>query len=227
MSAAGDGSEPSVRATYDAVARAYADQLSDELDHKPLDRALLGMLAEQTRPGRLADVGCGPGHVTRFLADRHPDVIGVDLSAEMVTVARERHPDLEFLRASMLDLPVPAQAWAGAACLYAIIHLTAAERALAMIELARVLRPGGLVLVAFHVDSAEIPAGGVSHLSEWFGKPVSIDGYFLPPQDVVADVERAGLVVNAQTLRRPDPAYEYPSRRCYLLAERPAEEVSE
>ena len=75
--------------------------------------ALLSMLAEQTCPGRLADVGCGPGHVTRLLADRHPAVVGVDLSAEKVTLARERHPDLEFLRASMLDLPVTDQAGPG------------------------------------------------------------------------------------------------------------------
>jgi hypothetical protein len=74
--------------------------------------------------------------------------------------------------------------------------------------------------MAFHVDSAEIPAGGVNHLTEWFGEPVAIDGYFLRPEDVVADLERAGLRVRAQVLRQPDPAYEYPSRRCYLLAER-------
>ena len=220
MTTADGGSEPAVRATYDAVARAYAAQLADELDHKPLDRALLGLLAEAASDGRLADVGCGPGHVTRFLADRHPDVVGVDLSAEMVAVARERHPELEFVRASMLDLPVPDAAWAGAACLYAIIHLTPAERARAASELARVLRPGGPLLVAFHVDSPEVAAGGVNHLTEWFGRPVALDGYFLRPEDVAGELEQAGFVVKATTLRVPDPAHEYPSRRCYLWSER-------
>ncbi len=57
------------RASYDAVAAAYAEALSDELRRKPLDRALLTAFAEQVRAGgRVWDVGCGPGHVTMFLA---------------------------------------------------------------------------------------------------------------------------------------------------------------
>ena len=146
-------SEPAVRAAYDAVARAYADQFAGELGHKPLDRALLASLCDLTGEGVLADVGCGPGHVTRFLADLHADVVGVDLSQEMVAVARERNPDLRFLQGSMLDLPVADRAWAGAACQYSMIHLTDAERAAACADLARVIRPGGALLVAFHVDT--------------------------------------------------------------------------
>ncbi len=60
-----------VRAAYDAVARAYDEQLSNELGGKPLDRALLEGFLELTGAGTIADVGCGPGHVTRFLAARH------------------------------------------------------------------------------------------------------------------------------------------------------------
>src|SRR6185312_10301611 len=73
-----------VRAGYDAVARAYDEKFSGELDHKPLDRALLNALCEMTIGGTLADVGCGPGHVSRFLAGRHPDVVGIDLSPAMI-----------------------------------------------------------------------------------------------------------------------------------------------
>ena len=135
MTAAGGASEPSVRATYDAVDRAYAALLPDELDHKPLDRA-------------------------------------------------------------------------------------SAERARAAFELVRVLGPGGVLLVALPVDSAELPAGSVNHLTEWSAEPVPIDGYFLRPEDVTAGLERAGLVIKAQTPRQPEPAHEYPSRRCYLFAER-------
>jgi ubiquinone/menaquinone biosynthesis C-methylase UbiE len=215
-------SEPAVRATYDAVARAYADQFDGELGHKPLDRALLAPLCDMTGEGVLADVGCGPGHVTRFLADRHADVVGVDLSPEMVAVARERHPDLRFMEASMLDLPVADQAWAGAACQYSIIHLTDAERSVACGELARVIRAGGSLLVAFHVDTAELSVGQVHHVSHWFDHAVSVEAHFLSPEDVTAELERAGFAVWSRTVRQPDPAIEYPSRRCYLFARRRA-----
>jgi trans-aconitate methyltransferase len=84
------------KAVDDAVAREYDAQFSDELDGKALDRALLTALLELSGPGPIADVGCGPGHVTRYLSERHQDVRGVDLSPEMLAVARERAPELRF-----------------------------------------------------------------------------------------------------------------------------------
>src|SRR3712207_2760649 len=91
-----------VRAAYDAVAGAYDAELRDELDAKPLDRALLTALTELAGPGPIADVGCGPGHVTRFLAAWHAEVLGIDLSPGMIAVARDRSPGLAFAVGSML-----------------------------------------------------------------------------------------------------------------------------
>ncbi len=152
-----------MRAAYDAVARAYDAQLSDELDNKPLDRALLEAFVELAGAGLIADVGCGPGHETRFLAARHAEVIGVDLSPGMIAVARERAAELAFEVGSLLRLPARDGAWVGAISLYSIIHLTAEERTTAWRELARTVRAGGWVLVAFHVDSEGV--------SRWRGQP--------------------------------------------------------
>lgn len=209
-----------MQAAYDAVARAYDAQLRNELDGKPLDRALLEGFVQLAGAGTIADVGCGPGHVTRFLAARHPDVIGVDLSPGMITVARERAPELALAVGSMLELPVGAGAWAGAVALYSIIHLTAEERATACRELARVVRPGGWLLVSFHVDSAEFATGEVNHLTSWFGESVELDGFFLDSAEVASELESAGWTVTAEVKRQPYPGVEYPSRRCYLLAQR-------
>ncbi len=209
-----------VRAAYDAIARAYDARLADELDHKPLDRALLAGFLELVGPGTVADVGCGPGHVTRHLARDHPDVMGVDLSPGMIRVARDRAPALAFVVGSMLRLPVADGRWAGAIALYSIIHLSPEERAAACAELARVVAAGGWLLVAFHVDSADFSVGDVNHLTEWFGEPVDVDAFFLDPDAVVADVEAAGFTVMATILRRPLSDVEYPSRRCYLMAQR-------
>ncbi len=209
-----------VRAVYDAVAGAYDAALRDELDGKPLDRGLLTAFAELAAPGPLADVGCGPGHVTRFLAARHPHVIGIDLSPAMVAIARQRTPELTFTVGSMLRLPVVDGAWAGAVALYSIIHLTGQDRRTAWRELSRALRPGGWLLVAFHIDSAEFEAGQVNHLRNWFGRSVELDGFFLDPAQVVAELQSAGFALVAQLQRQPSSGVEYPSRRGYLLAQR-------
>jgi ubiquinone/menaquinone biosynthesis C-methylase UbiE len=209
-----------VQAVYDAVARAYHDQLGGELAGKPLDRAVLQAFTELAGAGTIADVGCGPGHVTRFLARRHAQVIGVDISPGMIGVAREHAPALAFAVGSMLQLPAADGALAGAAALYSIIHLTAGDRPRAWREFARVVRPGGWLLAAFHVDSPDFAAGEVNHLTTWFGQAVELDGYFLEPASVVRDVEAAGFTVCATLIRSPQPGIEYPSRRCYLLAQR-------
>lgn len=222
-SADGPGEPPvavGIRASYDAVASAYDAQLRDELAGKPLDRALLDAFIEVVGAGTIADVGCGPGHVTRYLADRHPDVIGVDLSPGMIAVARERAPQLSFVEGSMLDLPATDGSWAGAVALYSIIHLTADERAVACREFARAIRPGGGLLVAFHIDSPDFAMGAVNHLTDWFGERVALDGYFLDPAEVTADLEAAGFRITADLERQPNASGEYPSRRSYLLSQR-------
>jgi SAM-dependent methyltransferase len=194
--------------------------LSDELDAKPLDRKLLETLAELVGGGRLADVGCGPGHVTRFLAGLQDDVIGVDDSPQMIVVAKDRAPELRFEVASMLDLPVASEAWAGAVAFYSVIHFDEGDRSKAWRELARVIRPDGWLLVAFHIDGPEQDIGSVNHLTEWFGHAVDLEGHFLDPSAVCSEIQREGFEVMARLERQPNPAVEYPSRRCYVLAQR-------
>jgi ubiquinone/menaquinone biosynthesis C-methylase UbiE len=218
---AGDrGRAGGVRAAYDAVAHAYHAQLGDELERKPLDRALLEAFIELAGAGTIADVGCGPGHVTRFLAARHADVIGIDLSPNMIGIARQHGPTQAFTVGSMTELPVADDSWSGAIALYSIIHLSAEERAIACRELARTVRAGGWLLVAFHIDSPDFAAGEVNHLTNWFGQTVDLDGYFLEPADVVQDIEAAGFVVTSTLIRHANPDVEYPSRRSYVLAQR-------
>lgn len=216
----GDDRAVGARATYDAVAAAYDTAFADELQDKPLDRALLTSFAELTSSGTICDIGCGPGHITRFLARQHADIVGLDLSPAMVEIARQRAPGLSFTVGSMLNLPVADGAWAGAVSLYSIIHLTPSERATACYEFARVIRPGGWLLVAFHVDSPDFPAGAVNHLTSWFGQHVELDGYFLEPGDVTTQLLASGFTLKARLEREPIDGVEYPSRRCYLLAQR-------
>jgi SAM-dependent methyltransferase len=209
-----------VRAGYDAVAATYEEQFADELDRKPLERGVLDAFCEMAPPGAIADIGCGPGHITRYLAERRDDVLGVDLSPEMIAVARRRHPRLQFAVASMLRLPYADGAWTGVVTMYSIIHLDADERVRALSEFARTLRPDGLLLVSFHVDGPGFAPGDVNHLRTFLGHPVEMDGYFLDPAVVTADLVANGFRVLARLDREPIVDIEFASRRCYMLARR-------
>jgi SAM-dependent methyltransferase len=209
-----------IAAGYDTVARTYDEQFADELDHKPLERGLLDAFCEMATPGVIADIGCGPGHITRFLAERRDDVLGCDLSPEMIAIARRRNPRLPFAVASMVGLPYADSVWTGVVAMYSIIHLDPGERVQAFAEFARTLRPGGLLLVSFHVDGPGFAPGDVNHLHTFLGHPVEMDGFFLDPAVVTADLVANGFRVSARLDREPIADIEFGSRRCYILARR-------
>lgn len=202
-----------IRESYDSAAAAYADELSDELTHKPLDRHLLNRFAEETRGhGPVADIGCGPGHVARYLSDQGVTVFGVDLSEKMVAVARSRHPGLEFRVEDLRRLGAKDASLAGAVLSYSIVHFDAEELPGVFREVRRVLKRGALALVAFHVGEE------VVHRDELFGAPVSLDFRCHTPDAVAEALRAANLACIENVQREPYEGAEYPSRRCYLIA---------
>jgi SAM-dependent methyltransferase len=212
--------DEATRISYDTVASRYAKEIGGELAGKPLDRALLACLADLADGGLLADIGCGPGHITAYLADLGADVIGIDLSPGMIDVARERHPELAFEVGSLLALPLEDGQLAAAVCAYSIIHSDAGERRAAFAELARAIAAGGWLLVSFYVSMAEQAPGSVAHVQEWWGHEVDLEFHFLDPREVVRVMSAAGFTIMACTERQPWPDIEVASRRCYLLGRR-------
>jgi SAM-dependent methyltransferase len=206
------------RASYDAIAVDYAEWIRDELTAKPLDRAVLAGFAELVGDaGPVADVGCGPGRVTAHLRDLGLRAFGVDLSPQMIAVARQRHPDLRFDVGSMLALDVPNAALGGIVAWYSIIHVPDELLPDAFAEFHRVLAPGGHLLLAFQAGDE------VSHWTEAAGHPVSLDFHRRRPDSVASLLLRSGLVVRARLLREPDEDGDFreTTQQAFLLARRP------
>lgn len=203
--------------SYDAVASEYARQIAGELAQKPWDRAVLDRFAKSIRPGGIvADVGCGPGHVGRYVAEHGVRVVGVDLSAGMIDVARRANPELELMQADMSAIPVADQSWAGIIAFYSLIHIAREEMIATLRELKRVLEPGAPLLLAFHVGDETL------HLDAWWEQDVSVDFFFHQPSEMRAWLEQAGFAIDEVLERDPyAPAVEHQSRRCYITAHRP------
>jgi SAM-dependent methyltransferase len=202
------------RASFDAVAGAYAEKFSDELAGKPLDRALLAAFAELVPPGPVVDVGCGPGYVTAHLASLGVDVSGVDLSPGMVAVARRAYPAVRFSVGSMLALDLPDASVAGLVAYYSIVNIPRSQLPAVFAEFARVLAPGGVLLVVFQVGDE------VRHGTEWLGHPIDLHVYRNQPEVVAAQLAGAGLPVRMTTVRGPDDDGVEVGPRAYLLATR-------
>jgi SAM-dependent methyltransferase len=204
------------RRSYDAVAERYAAEFRRELDAKPLDRALLGMLVELAEGGVIADVGGGPGLVAAYLASRGGRAVGVDLSPRMCALGQG-----PAVCGDMARLPLRPASVSALVCFYAVIHLDVGERSCAYAEFARVVQPGGHVLLAFHVSDASTPPGGTVTWSQWWGEEVDLVFRFLEPAGEMDAMVRAGLPVTARLDRSPYPGAEHQSHRAYLLARRP------
>ncbi len=113
-----------IEATYDRVAQQYAEELLGlPAERLVRHRQLLDDFAERVQhQGMVCDLGCGPGHMTRYLKDCGMDVCGVDLSAAMIQLASQQNPDIAFHKGDMRCLDFPSESFAGIVAFYSIIN---------------------------------------------------------------------------------------------------------
>ena len=204
-----------IRSNYDALAGAYAREISGELNHRPLERKLLQKFATAC-DGLICDLGCGPGHVTEYLGRFNVNVIGLDLSPGILKEARARHSEIVFVQGNMLNLPFAAAKLAGVIAFYSIIHFDNDQVARALAEMSRVLKPGGLVLLGVHVGRE------VVHVNELWGIPVDFDAAFFDLHELTGNLEIHGFRVIETVQREPHPEIEHQSIRGYIWAQRAA-----
>ena len=207
----------SIRESYDQLADEYARRIFNELYYKPLDRRLLDRFAVAVSAhGEVCDMGCGPGQVARYLRDAGATVFGLDLSPKMLEQARQLSPDIQFREGNMLALGLQNGTLAGIAAFYAIVNIPKESLPLIFREMARVLQPRGLLLLAFHVGEK------VLHEEELWGRSISMDFFLFGPSEIRQCLEAAGFVIEEIIEREPyAPDVEYQSRRAYIFARKP------
>ncbi|MEU5951796.1 methyltransferase domain-containing protein [Streptomyces sp. NPDC047525] len=165
MSTGQDGPEAEkwladTRASYDADATSYADETRNLLAELPPEQDVMALFAERVRAhggGPVADVGCGPGRITAHLRDLGVDAFGIDLSPRMIEVARREHPGVRFEEGSMTQLDFADGTLAALVAWYSIIHVPDEAIGAVLAGFRRVLRPGGPLLVGFHVGDPSPP----------------------------------------------------------------------
>ncbi|MDN4599261.1 class I SAM-dependent methyltransferase [Leifsonia virtsii] len=203
------------RTAYDLVAEDYAALLRDELAQSEHDRAMLGVFAEQVSRaggGLVGDLGCGPGRIAGHLAGLGLHVVGVDLSPRMVEVARREHPALRFEVASMAALPFADAELAGALAWYSVIHTPEERQPELYAEFARVVRPGGPLLLAFQVGD------DIVHLTHAYGHDLELRTRRQNVDAVKTRLAEAGFALVAELVTQPVPPQKSPQG--YVLARR-------
>jgi SAM-dependent methyltransferase len=192
------------RAVYDVAASRYAEFVGTEISSAtegPIDQSLLVAFVELVKRqtiDRVADVGCGSGRAAAFMAERGLDVVGVDVSPAMLAVARNAHPGIRFEEGQLDGLPFESGVLAGAVCWYSIIYTPPDRLAEAFGELARVLMPGGYLLLAFQADGEPV------RRTDAHGTRLPLTSYRHSVEAVAACLVDIGFKIYATVLRAPE-----------------------
>jgi len=141
---AGMDERHTVREAYDEMAETYVDEYADNVRDGPLPDPVERFCGELAANDRLLAAGCGAGDAPLAAAGRRG--VGLDFSRKQLRLARERVP-AALVQGDMTALPFAADAFDAVGALYSLIHVPLAEHRTVLAEFARVLRPGGALLV--------------------------------------------------------------------------------
>jgi demethylmenaquinone methyltransferase / 2-methoxy-6-polyprenyl-1,4-benzoquinol methylase len=202
--------EPQVRAMFDRIAGFYDVMntvMTAGLHHRW--RARAADLAALEAGDSALDVACGTGDLAIELSRRvggDGEVIGSDFAQEMLERARAKAPALQWDLGNALDLPYASNRFDAATVGFGARNFSDLDRGLA--EMARVVRPGGRVVVLEITTPRRPPLS--TFYSVWFDRVVPLIGRltgedeaytYLPssvkrfpaPEGLAAAMERAGL----------------------------------
>jgi ubiquinone/menaquinone biosynthesis C-methylase UbiE len=155
---------------------------------EPVVRALV----DRVPPGRALDAACGTGRHTAYLASRGHRVAGVDATPAMLEKARARVPSADLRLGDLAALPFEDGAFDLAVCALALSHLP--DIAPAIAELARVMRPGGTLVVSdFHPTMLLL--GGTGFFVDASGRAGNVRSFHHPHARYLAAFRGAGLAV--------------------------------
>ena len=205
-----------VQHAYDTVAADYAANICGTSVEAAIDLAMIDLFLTRVAAdggGVILDAGCGAGRMSRHLADRGVDVVGVDLSPGMIAIAQRDNPDLSFTVGSLQDLPYGDNSFAGILLWYSTIHTPPRGQPRIFAEVTRVLRPGGHVLIGFQSGTG---VRNVAPAFEQFGHHIELVRHLYTADQVAAWMSVSGLEESCREVRSVDDGG--PDGHAFLLA---------
>jgi ubiquinone/menaquinone biosynthesis C-methylase UbiE len=172
---------------YDDVADAYEEARSPSDEER---EALTSFLEELSSESRVLDAGCGGGEpVLQQLLGESQQAIGMDLSAQQLEKALSNAPDARLLRGDMSRIPLAEDTVDAVLAYHSLIHVPADEHQTVIEEFARVLRPGGQLLVS------EGPGEWQGTNPDWLDTGAEMQWYVAGAEATRRQLETAGFQI--------------------------------
>ena len=194
------------RAAYAAWASTY-DQPNTLFD---IDEPVLAELLDPIPPGRALDAACGTGRLAAMLVERGHEVIAVDSSPEMLDAGRAHRRGIDFRLGDLHALPLEDGAVDLVVSGLALAHVP--DLAPVFAELARVVRPGGNIVIS-DTHHELVLRGSVVKAPGPNGEPGLVETYRHPIGAFVRAAVAAGLHVRRceEPIRARPPSLEHPA----------------
>ena len=133
-----------VESGYDRIFNQYDSYYGISMNR----RELADFIRLLPKDSKVLDIGCGSGRVSKFLFDHELKVVGIDISRNMLKLAKQKVPDAVFQRKDMRDLDFPKEFFDGVLALYSIIHLPRKYHFEIFKKINRLLKQNGIVLIS-------------------------------------------------------------------------------
>jgi ubiquinone/menaquinone biosynthesis C-methylase UbiE len=205
-----------IKRMYNAVAKEYSETFCGEYEKKPKDQEILHRFSIEIGDKKpVWDIGCGPGHTTKYLKNLGIEISGLDISDKILEQARINYPEIHFKKGNLLKLEFENDSIAGIVAFYTIVHFTEEQVRVAFGEIFRVFKPGGIFLFTYHIGEETI------HVEKFLGKKVDIELMLFKTDFICRCLKKSGFKIIEVIDREPYPGVEYETRRAYVFSIKP------
>lgn len=199
-----------VVSTYNEIASQYEAEFSTPTDFFD---DFLDLLPSETH---LLDLGCGPGVEIAHSIKRGFMVEGVDLSEEMISLAKKKNPEVHISHANIINF-VAAKKKKACIASYSLIHLPKKVLPQAIENISRNLKKDGFLYVAVHEGRSEELV-----LDEPFNPKLKIFLNIFSKQELIDLLEKGGFKIIETKIRPPQSEEEFSYNKLIVFAQRTA-----
>ena len=196
---------------YDTIAKKYAELYFAEISDKEETDYFLSLLL---KGARILDVGCGPGATVKYFLERGFRVEGVDLSREMLRIAKKLVPKGRFRLMDMRRLEYPENIFKAIYSAYSFIHIPKKDALQTLKEFYRVLKDGGYLYLSLYEGEGE------EFLDEPLLKGEKTFTAFYTLEEIKQLLEQAGFEVVKVVEKEEQEEGALGSRRLIVIARR-------
>ena len=131
--------------TYDAIVEKFDKEYCKTIYYK---KQLDNFLKRLRKGSKILDIGCGTGHVARYLSKKGFNVVGVDLSERMLVTAKQKSPQSDFYLMDVREIKFKPQSYDAVLCLFVLNHVDHKEAKKVIGKMSKILRKKGHLFIA-------------------------------------------------------------------------------